>query len=246
MYQPRIHKEGDEPDHSQVWKSSWLGPFRVVGKPHHDNSDVYEIEDETSHRKWTVNVHKLRPYTPRSYLKSSDQDELPEATQNVDTTLEATIDAGRSRDASTKTAAPMSTPRDQSQEEPPIVVHQDQTKLPQRRHRSHTRHTTGKTRAELERIKRREKYASQTSGKDLELEALQEYVVEQLLEHRKKGQGYEYLVKWEDYPDEANTWEPTESFGSNLIPVLQYWQKQPYNEWPRKIKTFAKKNKTSI
>jgi Chromo (CHRromatin Organisation MOdifier) domain len=34
------------------------------------------------------------------------------------------------------------------------------------------------------------------------------YEVEQILKHRKRGQGYEYLVKWVGYPITKASWEP--------------------------------------
>jgi hypothetical protein len=35
-----------------------------------------------------------------------------------------------------------------------------------------------------------------------------EYEVEKILKHRKRGQGYQYLVKWKNYPLNEQTWEP--------------------------------------
>lgn len=34
------------------------------------------------------------------------------------------------------------------------------------------------------------------------------YKVERILERRRRGRGYAYLVKWLGYPDSENTWEP--------------------------------------
>ena len=33
------------------------------------------------------------------------------------------------------------------------------------------------------------------------------YQVETILEHRKRGQGYQYLIKWEGYPITEASWE---------------------------------------
>jgi hypothetical protein len=42
----------------------------------------------------------------------------------------------------------------------------------------------------------------------------EEYEVESILQHRRVGQGYQYLIKWKDYPHSENTWEPS----CNLLP----------------------------
>ena len=36
-----------------------------------------------------------------------------------------------------------------------------------------------------------------------------EYEVEEILKHRKRGHGYQYLIKWKNYPLGERTWEPT-------------------------------------
>jgi hypothetical protein len=42
-----------------------------------------------------------------------------------------------------------------------------------------------------------------------EQEEENEFEVEKIIQHRGKGNGREYLVKWLGYPDSENTWEPT-------------------------------------
>jgi hypothetical protein len=36
-----------------------------------------------------------------------------------------------------------------------------------------------------------------------------EYQVEEILKHRKFGRGYQYLIKWKNYPLRERTWEPS-------------------------------------
>ena len=41
------------------------------------------------------------------------------------------------------------------------------------------------------------------------------YEVESIQRHRKRGRGYQYLVKWAGYPITEATWEPESSFNND-------------------------------
>ena len=49
------------------------------------------------------------------------------------------------------------------------------------------------------------------------------YEVEQILKHRRRGWGYEYLVKWAGYPITEASWEPKSSF-TGSAEILQEYQ----------------------
>jgi Chromo (CHRromatin Organisation MOdifier) domain len=49
------------------------------------------------------------------------------------------------------------------------------------------------------------------------------YEVEQILKHRKRGQGYEYLVKWVGYPITKALWEPKSNL-TGVTDILREYQ----------------------
>jgi Chromo (CHRromatin Organisation MOdifier) domain len=51
------------------------------------------------------------------------------------------------------------------------------------------------------------------------------YKVEQILKHRKCGQGYEYLIKWVGYLITKASWEPKSNL-TGAINILQEYQEQ--------------------
>ena len=49
------------------------------------------------------------------------------------------------------------------------------------------------------------------SPEPINIEGHPEYEVEEILAARKRGRGVQYLVKWKDYGNEENTWEPQQN-----------------------------------
>ena len=45
----------------------------------------------------------------------------------------------------------------------------------------------------------------------------EEHVIEKILNERIEANKKEYLVKWKDYEDEDNTWEPKENLSPEII-----------------------------
>ena len=48
------------------------------------------------------------------------------------------------------------------------------------------------------------------------------YEVETILNHRKRGQGYQYFVKWQGYPISDASWEPEHVFSDDGNILTQY------------------------
>ena len=50
------------------------------------------------------------------------------------------------------------------------------------------------------------------------------YDVETILNHRKRGRGYQYYVKWQGYPISDASWEPEHAFSNDGDILTQYKQ----------------------
>jgi len=51
-----------------------------------------------------------------------------------------------------------------------------------------------------------------------------EYEVERIVEHRGQPPHTQYLIKWEGYPDEDNTWQNEEDVLAPAI-LQEYWER---------------------
>ena len=54
------------------------------------------------------------------------------------------------------------------------------------------------------------------------LEGEEVYEVETILNHRKRGRGYQYYVKWRGYPISDASWELENSFSDDSDTLTQY------------------------
>ena len=48
------------------------------------------------------------------------------------------------------------------------------------------------------------------------------YEIETILNHRKRGHGYQYYVKWQGYPISDTSWEPVHVFSNDGDTLKQY------------------------
>ena len=55
------------------------------------------------------------------------------------------------------------------------------------------------------------------------------FEVDRIVDHRGQGRTREYLVRWKNYPPEADTWEPVSHFNDNT-PIRAY-----FNEKKQKV-----------
>ena len=54
------------------------------------------------------------------------------------------------------------------------------------------------------------------------LEGEEVYKIDTILKHRKRGRGYQYLVKWKGYPIDKALWEPADMFSKDGDLLDQY------------------------
>ena len=54
----------------------------------------------------------------------------------------------------------------------------------------------------------------------------EEYEVEAILKHRRRGNGYQYLVRWKNFLSESDSWEPAHAFTHAQEILNEYKQKK--------------------
>ena len=57
------------------------------------------------------------------------------------------------------------------------------------------------------------------------VEGEEQFEIENILRHRRKGKGYEYYVRWKGYSAADDSWVPTRDFG-NAKEVLEDYKKR--------------------
>ena len=68
----------------------------------------------------------------------------------------------------------------------------------------------------LQQYKENKVYGANFSQPPAELiEGEEVYEVDTILRHRRRGRGYQYLVKWKDYPISEASWEPADVFSKD-------------------------------
>ena len=72
-----------------------------------------------------------------------------------------------------------------------------------------------------------------TSQPPIDVEGEQEYVVEEILDSRLRRNKLEFLIKWEGYTDENNSWEPEDNCRNASRAIKDFYKQYP--EAPRWI-----------
>jgi hypothetical protein len=235
MFRPTENKLRGGEDHSQVWIADWIGPLVVTKTPYEDNPDVYQVKDLKEGREFTINAHKLKPYISREYLSSLDS--VPQnAPQGVVRSLDVDFNQDRLQDAEVLTELksfplqkPVAAPRPVVSEDPNAVS----DVIEESRHKRQYRHDTGKTLQEHKKQKQR-----LLDSNEVNEDELREYEVEKIIDHKREKNTLKYLVKWLNFDDEWNTWEPSLQFGNKHMRIEEYWKTLPQARRPRAYRNF--------
>jgi hypothetical protein len=237
VFKPIEHSMSNEAKHSQVWKRKWQGPFTVLRHAHKNNEDIYIIKDQTSAREFTINVNKLRKYNKRQFLDNTADSSDTTAMDSMRSDGSVPV-VDRLRDAVTADASDVTIPVRKSPEQP-FLMNKARPSLDDETNVIETLSTPKVTKQEQRRVSER---LDDISSPDPVIDSLQEYIVERILDHRKKGNKFEYLVKWLNYSNEQNTWEPKDCFNKDSTCISDYWNSVPksvvpYKDRPRQYRT---------
>ena len=72
------------------------------------------------------------------------------------------------------------------------------------------------------------------------------YIIEKILDRRKKNGKFEYKIKWEGYPMNESTWEPMENLETVKELVEEYNNTHPITDKKKSSKVSHKKNPGSF
>jgi hypothetical protein len=64
------------------------------------------------------------------------------------------------------------------------------------------------------------------------VEGAKEYIVNDILDIRRRGNGWQYLVDWQGYPLEERTWEALSRIKNSMELVLRFHQNNPQKPRP--------------
>jgi predicted aspartyl protease len=81
----------------------------------------------------------------------------------------------------------------------------------------------------------------------IEIEGQEEHLVEEVLDSRRRGRGIQYLVKWEGYDRNENSWEPSRNLPRAQEAIRDFHQAHPDAPAPKSLakSPIAPKKKTS-
>lgn len=209
MYLPSPKVARTAPEHAAKFASHWTGPLTVIESQYHN---VYKVRDDITKRTFTANISNLQPFTGSQFLVAQDDEgQTPDSLIN-----EQEEDLPKPVEPDplihTPTLSPNQSPRERSKRRP-------ESKLEQKRQKKRTN------------AKYKDEYLQ-------ELESYGEYEVEEIINHRKLGNGrYNYLVKWK------NASSPSWVAAKDIYTVdclKDYWRSSNSspNEVPRKFRKY--------
>lgn len=234
MYQAQVNIGKDEQKHSQVWKRQWIGPFIIVSERHNNNPDVYLIKDPDTNREWTVNVHKLRPYHgPQFLMDNQDTGTSPKAPLKSVVRLEGAIPTVEPvQDAELKPLMEGGIPTRKLTDATLEVMSKGILKpVKEKKHKSKTRHETGITVQETKRPLKQDAWNSRYQIESMD--AFKEHEVDTIVDCRKRGNGYEYQVKWKQI--DTLSWLGINNFNTTEC-IQDFWNPKPERDIPRQFK----------
>jgi hypothetical protein len=207
------------------------------------------LKDAKTGREWTVNAHKLKRFNKRPFLNTLDplgrheaplldsmrsEVSIPVADRARGTGLSAytvSADGLASHGAEGISTTDVSDEIVPCPEDSKAQLHVPQGPSPS------LRHLTGVTAQEQGRWDKR----MQDKDDTIDLADLQEFELERIIKHEKRGRGERlyYEVEWKS--DQPNTWQERDTFSQTEI-LQEYWNTRPRKEAPREFAIKHTKN----
>jgi predicted nucleic acid-binding protein len=224
IFQEPGGRKPNELEHSGSFKRKWLGPYVVMEQRHQDNQDVYKVKELETERSFTVNVHRMIKYNKRNFLYQIPKTSLDEAPRLESRILEAEIPVSDG----IETAGGIDTSVLSEAHRPKSKVLHESSTYPDTSYNSIPKMLNkqkGKvvSKQEQSRKKQREK-EDLLRLQPASAEAIESFEIEKILDHKTRGKGYQYLIKWVGHSEP--TWEATHMIDTTEC-LEEYWNKQP-------------------
>uniref|UniRef100_A0A7M5XFT0 Reverse transcriptase n=1 Tax=Clytia hemisphaerica TaxID=252671 RepID=A0A7M5XFT0_9CNID len=197
-----LHNKARQKGLSPKLMAKWIGPFRITKKLSEVN---YELSDPLNKRKPTaVHVNRLKSFKDPNFRVMEDEDKSSDESEDIEGSEDIGGEPEEEKDDSSENSSNQENQNGGTEE-----------------------HEQGNSSQNPDQDGANGRISQSLDPNDDEKGEQEEekmYMVERILKMKMKRSKRYFLIKWQDFPEEENTWEPEEHL--DRILVEQYLESQ--------------------